>query len=200
MIPKVNYQQFGWIELITGCMFAGKTEEFIKRLKRHHFAKRQIVVFKTIIDNRYSDEEIFSHSGMSIKAHVVQTSDDVKRVIEEYQQKSIEIDVVGIDEVQFFDKGLVSICQNLADQGMIVITTGLDKDYRNEPFQNVDELLIYAEKVDKLQAVCRVCGQDANRTQRIVNGKPAKKDEPLIIVSGEEQYEARCRFHYQKPM
>lgn len=186
----------GWIELITGCMFAGKTEEFIRRIKTFMYAKFNVKVFKPSIDDRYSVEEVASHSGVKLKANVVTSSEEIKKIVESSDRK---VDVVGIDEIQFFNVGIVDLLNDFADNGIIVVANGLDKDFRAQPFQNVDQLLVQAEYVQKLSAVCIVCGGNANRTQRIVDGKPAKKDEPIILVSGNEYYEARCRHCYLKP-
>jgi len=188
----------GWIELITGCMFAGKTEEFIKRLRRHYFGKRNIITFKPIIDNRYSENQIASHSGLMFPSFPINDSQEIKKIFLTENKKQ-KIDVVGIDEIQFLDENVVELVEWLADQEVIVIVAGLDKDFRSKPFKNVDRLWYLAEYVDKLHAVCHVCGANANRTQRIVDGKPAKASDPLILVSGNEQYEARCRFDYIQP-
>ncbi|WP_338972698.1 thymidine kinase [Spiroplasma endosymbiont of Panorpa germanica] len=198
MLTKNLQNKLGWIELITGCMFAGKTEEFIKRLRRHSYAKRNVVAFKPIIDDRYSIDKISSHSGSQFESYPVKDSLQMVEKIKELT-KIKKIDVLGIDEIQFFDEGIVNLVQEYADKGIIVIVNGLDKDFKCEPFKNVDKLLVQAEYVDKLSAICHNCGSNASRTQRIVNGKPAAANEPVILVSGEEQYEARCRHCYIKP-
>ncbi|AHI53368.1 thymidine kinase [Spiroplasma culicicola] len=185
----------GWIELITGCMFAGKTEEFIRRLKRYKYAQQEVLVFKPKIDDRYSETDVFSHSGMSIASIPAKNSQEIKDVV----AKTKNIDIIGIDEVQFFDTDIVEVLSKFADEGIIVIANGLDKDYRNDPFQNVDKLLVQAEYVDKLTSICFICGGNASRTQRIVNGVPAKANEPLVVISANEKYEARCRHCYIKP-
>ncbi|WP_342268821.1 thymidine kinase [Spiroplasma endosymbiont of Aspidapion aeneum] len=193
-----NFNSTGWIELITGCMFAGKTEEFIKRIHRHKFAKNKTIVFKPLIDTRYSEKHIISHSGAKLECINVENSHKIL----DYYHKTVKkepVKVVGIDEVQFLDEGIVDVIEMLANQGVIVIVNGLDKDFRSNPFKNVDKLLSSAEVVDKLLAVCFQCGADANRTQRIVNGVPAKSDEPTILISGNEKYEARCRKCYIRP-
>lgn len=186
----------GWIELITGCMFSGKTEEFIRRIRRYQYAKQKVIVFKPAIDKRYSECEVASHSGMKIDSIPVVDSAEMLKIIET-DLKSIH--VVGVDEVQFFDQGIVDVLSKLADEGILVIANGLDKDYRNNAFQNVDKLLVLAEYVDKLTAICYCCGGNANRTQRIVNGIPAKLDEPLVVISANDKYEARCRHCYIEP-
>lgn len=197
MSYKLNpYWKKGWIELITGCMFSGKTEEFIKRIRRHQYAKQKVIVFKPSIDKRYSVEQVSSHSGMKIESFPMTNSQEMMKFLKNH---NTNIDVVGIDEVQFFDVNIVEAISELADNGILVIVNGLDKDYRNDAFQNVDRLLVLAEYVDKLSAICYVCGGNANRTQRIVNGIPAKWDEPLVLISADDKYEARCRHCYIKP-
>ncbi|WP_035358724.1 thymidine kinase [[Acholeplasma] multilocale] len=193
-----NGKKLGWIELITGCMFAGKTEEFIRRLRRHDYAKRNVIAFKPIIDQRYSVNSIASHSGTMLPSFPIATTADLRAVFEIENQKR-KIDVVGIDEVQFLDEEIVSFIDELANMGVIVIVTGLDKDFRSEPFKNVDKLLPLAEYVDKVTAICHNCGNFANRTQRIIDGKPAKADSPIVLVDGKDSYEARCRNCYIKP-
>lgn len=188
----------GWIELITGCMFAGKTEEFIKRISIHKRAQQNVIVFKPLIDNRYSENDVQSHSGLKVEAISISKSDEIKKIIQE-KCKEQEIDVVGIDEVQFIDTGIQQIAEDLASKGIIVIVNGLDKDFKSDPFQNVDYFLVQAEYVDKLSSICRVCGGNANKTQRIVDGKPSKANEPIVLVSGNDHYEARCRHCYIKP-
>ncbi|ARU90854.1 thymidine kinase [Spiroplasma clarkii] len=186
----------GWIELITGCMFSGKTEEFIRRIRRYRYAKQKVIVFKPIIDQRYYEDKVASHSGMIVDSIPVASTKEMLDIINKETEK---IDVIGIDEIQFFDEAVVDAVSELADQGILVIVNGLDKDYRNDAFKNVDRLLFMAEYVDKLAAICYVCGGNANRTQRIVDGVPAKKDEPLVVISANEKYEARCRHCYIKP-
>ncbi|ATZ18485.1 thymidine kinase [Williamsoniiplasma somnilux] len=193
-----NEKKLGWIELITGCMFAGKTEEFIRRLRRHGYAKHNVIAFKPSIDSRYNINSISSHSGSMLPSFPIQSTEEIK-IIFERENKKRKIDVVGIDEVQFLDEKIVDYINELADNGIIVIVTGLDKDFKSQPFQNVDRLLPMAEYVDKLTAICHSCGNLANRTQRIVDGIPAKWNDPLILVSAAESYEARCRNCYISP-
>ncbi|QGS52422.1 thymidine kinase [Spiroplasma tabanidicola] len=185
----------GWIELITGCMFAGKTEEFIRRIKRYEYARQKVLVFKPEMDKRYAEKSVVSHSGIKVPAYSVSNSEQLLEVI----NKDHDFDVLAIDEVQFFDTNIISILDDFANQGKIIIVSGLDKDYRNDPFQNVDKLLYIAEYVDKLYAICFECGGNASRTQRIVNGVAAKLDEPLVQISGYDKYEARCRHCYIAP-
>lgn len=183
------YRQYreGWIEVITGCMFAGKTEELIRRIRTLQYANKQILVFKPRIDNRYSETEIASHSGYRVKCINIDKAEDILK----YVKKQTE--VVAIDEAQFFDKNLVLVCESLADSGKRVMVAGLDCDFRGEPFGIMPELLVRAEFVTKLSAVCVKCGQPATRTQRLVNGKPADYNDPIVLVGAKEAYEARCR-------
>ncbi len=177
----------GYIEVVIGPMYSGKSEELIRRLKRAKIAKQNVVAFKPFIDKRYSDEDVVSHSGISIDAIPIHEAKEIYKYIDENTQ------VVGIDEVQFFSEEVVSIAMELADQGIRVIAAGLDMDFKGEPFGPTPNLLAVAEFVDKLQAVCMVCGNPAHRTQRLINGKPAKYDDPIILVGATESYEARCR-------
>lgn len=183
------YQQYreGWIEVISGCMFAGKTEELIRRIKVLEYAKKKIVVFKPMIDNRYSEMDVVSHAGTSIKSIAVAHAEDILDYIDK------ETEVVAIDEVQFFDEAIVDICEMLADQGKRVMVAGLDMDFRGVPFGVMPRLFTMAEFVTKLTAVCTKCGAPATRTQRLVNGKAANYHDPIVLVGASEAYEARCR-------
>lgn len=183
----------GWIELICGSMFSGKSEELIRRVRRTQFAKQKIAVFKPLIDNRYSEEAIVSHNGTSVIARPIAASADI------FQYIDGEIDVIAIDEVQFFDEEIVQVVQALANSGYRVILAGLDQDFRGEPFGQMPALMAVAEQVTKLQAVCAVCGSPASRTQRLINGKPASYDDPVILVGASEAYEPRCRHHHEVP-
>ena len=183
----------GWIEVISGCMFAGKTEELIRRINVLSYAKKNIIVFKPKIDNRYSDSEIVSHSGAKVPCLVVEKAQDILKKIE------ADTEVVAIDEVQFFDKDIVEVCEYLADKGIRVMVAGLDKDFRGESFGVMPELLTRAEFVTKLTAVCAKCGAPATRTQRLVNGKPAGFEDPIVMVGADESYEPRCRHCHQVP-
>ena len=189
------YHQYreGWIEVISGCMFAGKTEELIRRINVLSYAKENIIVFKPKIDNRYSDSEIVSHSGAKVPCLVVEKAQDILKKIE------ADTEVVAIDEVQFFDKDIVEVCEYLADKGIRVMVAGLDKDFRGESFGVMPELLTRAEFVTKLTAVCAKCGAPATRTQRLVNGKPAGFEDPIVMVGADESYEPRCRHCHQVP-
>ncbi|GEP84944.1 thymidine kinase [Staphylococcus piscifermentans] len=180
----------GWIECITGSMFSGKSEELIRRLKRGIFAKQKVVVFKPTIDDRYHKEKVVSHNGNAIEAINIQCAEEI------LEHDLSEVDVIGIDEVQFFENNIVDIAQDLAEQGHRVIVAGLDMDFRGRPFEPMPQLLAVSELVTKLQAVCAVCGAPASRTQRLINGRPAKADDPVIMVGADESYEPRCRAHH----
>lgn len=177
----------GSIEIICGPMFAGKTEELVRRIKRMEYAKKRFVVFKPEIDDRYSEKEIVSHSNLRWDAI------SIKKSMEIYQYVTADINCVVIDEVQFFDEDVVRIVEDLANRGLRVICAGLDQDFKSEPFGVVPELLAKADFVTKLTAICSVCGAPATKTQRIVNGKPASIDEKQILVGANESYEPRCR-------
>lgn len=183
------YHQYkeGWLEVISGCMFAGKTEELIRRVNVLSYAKKQIRVFKPKIDNRYSETEIVSHSGKRIACHVVEKPSEILKMVEASD------DVIVIDEAQFFDESLIEVCDYLADSGKRVMAAGLDTDFRGEPFGVMPQLLTKAEFITKLTAVCAKCGAPATRTQRLINGKPASFDDPIILVGEKESYEPRCR-------
>lgn len=183
----------GWVEVICGSMFSGKSEELIRRVRRAQFAKQNIAVFKPKIDNRYSDEAVVSHNGTSFIARPIAHSTEI------FQHIDPEIDLIAIDEVQFFDDEVVKVIQHLADSGHRVVAAGLDQDFRGEPFTVMPALMAIAELVTKLQAVCAVCGSPASRTQRLINGEPASYDDPIILVGASEAYEPRCRHHHQVP-
>ena len=177
----------GWLEVITGPMYCGKSEELIRRLRRVKIAKQKVKVFKPVLDNRYSKKDVVSHSGNSIEAVPVDHPEEILERIDD------TVDVVGIDEAQFFHEDLIEICEKLADQGIRVILAGLDRDFRNEPFGPMPALMARAEYVDKLHAICIQCGEPASRTQRLIDGQPAAADDPVILVGASEVYEARCR-------
>jgi len=177
----------GWIEVICGSMFSGKSEELIRRVHRVQIARKKVQVFKPIIDNRFAVQYIYSHNGSKIEAiNISQPKELLKKL-------DPDTEVIAIDEAQFYSDDIISICQKLADQGKRVIIAGLDQDFRGEPFGPVPKLLAIAEYIDKLQAICMVCGNSASRTQRLVNGKPAKYSDPTILIGAKESYEARCR-------
>ena len=181
------------MEVICGSMFCGKTEELIRRLRRAEKKKKHVQVFKPVIDNRYSVEKVHSHAGIEIDA--VPISD----ISEIYHYLKPETDVVGIDEAQFFSPEIVKITDDLVNKGIRVILAGLDQDFRGEPFGVMPILMAKAENVDKLHAICMVCGEPASRTQRLVNGKPADYNEPQVVVGKADMYEARCRKHHIVP-
>lgn len=182
-----NQYREGWIEVICGCMFAGKTEELIRRINVLSYAKKNILVFKPKIDDRYSTTEIASHAGSKVPCIVISEAKEILNHV------NYDTDVVAIDEVQFFDEDVVDICEYLADSGLRVMVAGLDKDFRGEPFGVLPDLLTRAEFVTKLTAVCAKCGAPATRTQRIINGKPASFNDPIVLVGAKEAYEPRCR-------
>jgi len=181
------------LEVIVGSMFSGKSEELIRRVKRAIIARRAVQVFKPAIDDRFGNALVRSHDGDSFVARPVRSSADISRSVEP------ETSVVGIDEVQFFESGIVDVVRSLVVSGRRVICAGLDLDFRGEPFGSVPLLLALAERVDKLEAICVVCGEAATRTQRIVNGVPAFFDEPIIVIGAQEAYEARCRGCHEVP-
>ena len=183
----------GSIEVICGSMFSGKTEEMIRRLRRAKIAKQNVQVFKPAVDTRYNAEKVTSHAGIDFEALPVRNSSEI------IPHLKPETTVVGIDEAQFFDDGIVEVSDQLADRGMRVIINGLDMNFRGEPFGCVPAIMAKADRVDKLQAICMVCGEPAGRTQRLVNGNPAKFSDPVVIVGAEEMYEARCRQHHLVP-
>jgi thymidine kinase len=183
----------GWIELICGSMFSGKTEELIRRLVRAEIARQTVQVFKPALDNRYKVNKVSSHSGKYYEATVVENAEQIAALL------SPDTGVVAIDEVQFFDWTIAELCERLANEGRRVILAGLDMDFRGEPFGPMPLLMAQAEQVDKLQAICMVCGAPASRTQRLIDGRPANYDDPIIMVGASEVYEARCRQHHEVP-
>ncbi|MFC7391874.1 thymidine kinase [Scopulibacillus cellulosilyticus] len=185
--------QTGWIECICGSMFSGKSEELIRRVRRASFGKLKIQVFKPAIDNRYAEEAVVSHTGNSVTAIPASTSQEILSKIESDTQ------VVAIDEVQFFDEGIVDAAQRLADNSVRVIVAGLDLDFKGEPFGSVPALMAVSETVTKLNAICMVCGSPASRTQRLINHQPASYYDPVILVGASESYEARCRHCHEVP-
>jgi thymidine kinase len=176
----------GWIEVVCGCMFSGKTEELIRRARRAEIAKQRVAIFKPRIDNRYSAQHIVSHSEQSLTSTVV---DDAKEILE----LGKDAQVVGVDEGQFFKANLVDVCEQLANQGKRVIVAGLDQDYRGKPFEPMPQLLAVAEYITKTLAICVVCGNPADRTQR----KTHQADR--VLVGAKDIYEARCRHCFEPP-
>lgn len=183
----------GWLEVVCGSMFSGKSEELIRRVRRASYGLQKVQVFKPKLDNRYSETEVVSHNGAKVYALPIQNSRAIYDVLEKDTQ------VVAIDEVQFFDREIVSVVQDLADNGIRVIVAGLDQDFRGEPFGCVPTLMALAESVTKLQAICLSCGSPASRTQRLIDGKPASYDDPIILVGASESYEPRCRHCHEVP-
>jgi len=184
----------GSIEVICGSMFCGKTDELIRRLRRATIAKQKVQVFKPAIDDRYTLEKVTSHAGSEFNATPVPLSEDILKKLDPLTT------VVGIDEAQFFDTKIIEVVEQLAHRGIRVLVAGLDMNFKGEPFGCMPVLMARAERVDKLQAICMVCGEPASRTQRLVNGKPARYNDPVIIVGASELYEARCREHHEVPM
>jgi thymidine kinase len=183
----------GWVEVICGSMFSGKTEELIRRVRRAQIARQKVQVFKPAIDDRYGVEKITSHNGLHVEAIPIAEAMHI------LDQVDPETTVVAIDEVQFFDWQIASVVNALAERGMRVIASGLDMDFRGEPFGPMPQLMAEAEQVDKLHAICMVCGQAATRTQRLIDGQPALYTDPVILVGAREVYEARCREHHEVP-
>ncbi len=183
----------GLVEVIAGPMFSGKTEELIRRLRRAVIARQKVQVFKPALDDRYSATHVASHDGDQFQAEPVASVDDLAARI------APDTTVVGIDEAQFFDAGLLTLVQRLAQRGVRVILSGLDMDFRGEPFGIMPELLAQADRVDKLTAICMVCGNPATRSQRLINGRPAHYDDPVVLVGAAEIYEPRCRVHHEVP-
>ncbi len=183
----------GQIEVVCGSMFSGKTEELIRRVKRAQIARKRVQVFKPAIDIRYSVEHVSSHDGIRAQAVPVVNAAEIASLI------LPDTEVVAIDEVQFLDPSVVKLCEVLASEGKRVIVAGLDQDFRGESFGPMPELMARAEHVDKLQAICVVCGKPASRTQRLIDGRPATYNDPIILVGATEAYEARCRSCHEVP-
>ncbi len=183
----------GRIEVICGSMFCGKTEELIRRVRRATIARQNVQVFKPIIDVRYGIERVTSHDGQKLEAQAIAKPGEIPALLEP------KTTVVAVDEAQFFDDTIVPVVEALAARGLRVICAGLDLDFRGEPFGCMPQLLARAEDVTKLHAICMICGEPASRTQRLVNGKPARYDDPIIMIGAKEVYEARCREHHDVP-
>ncbi len=183
----------GSLEVVCGSMFCGKTEELIRRLRRAEIARQKVQVFKPAIDNRYAEEKVMSHAGMAFDAIPVGHPDQIM------DKLAPDTTVVGIDEAQFMSEEIMILVDDLVERGLRVIVAGLDMDFRGEPFGMMPFLMAKAERVEKLRAICMVCGEQASRTQRLVNGKPARYDDPVVIVGASELYEARCRQHHKVP-
>lgn len=184
----------GWIEVITGVMFSGKSEELIRRVRRAVLARRTVQVFKSYLDDRYGGlQAVHSHDGSRVDAEPIQSSTELMEKIRPDTQ------VVAVDEVQFLDDGVVTVVNDLADRGLRVIVAGTDMDFRGAPFGPIAALLAVAEKIDKLHAICVKCGSPATRNQRLIDGHPAPAEGPTIQVGGLESYEARCRECHEVP-
>jgi thymidine kinase len=186
--------QDGWIEVVSGVMFSGKSEELLRRVRRALIAKKQVQVFKSHLDDRYGGVfTVSSHDGHHAEAIPISTSVQIAEAVKP------DVDVVAIDEAQFLDDGVIKVANALADQRIRVIVAGTDMDFRGEPFGPIPQLLAIAEKVDKLHAICVKCGDLATRNQRLIDGKPAPAEGPTIQVGGSESYEARCRRCHDVP-
>jgi thymidine kinase len=183
----------GSVEVICGSMFSGKTDELIRRLRRATIARQHVQVFKPAIDWRYAVEKVTSHAGSDFAAIPIEKAAEIRNRLDK------DTTVVAIDEAQFFDEEIIQVVDELAGMKLRIIVAGLDTDFRGEPFGPMPVLMARAERVDKLQAICMVCGEPASRTQRLVNGKPARYHDPVVIVGAAEMYEARCRMHHEVP-
>lgn len=183
------------LEVITGPMFSGKSTELIRAIKREGYAKKKVSLFKPSTDNRYSEDKVVTHDGLSFPTYSVPpTEEGVNKIYEIVKQNTL--DVVGIDEIHFFSPEVAIMCEKLADEKVKVIVTGLNLDFRGEPFEIVSRLLPKADNIRHLSAICSVCGNTATRSQRLIDGKPARHDAPTIMVGGKELYEPRCREHH----
>lgn len=188
--------QHGWVEVICGSMFSGKSEELIRRVRRATYANLNIKVFKPAIDDRYAKESVVSHNGSEAEAIPVLGA---RGILDQTAAELSQLDLVAVDEAQFFDDDLIETVNHLADNGIRVILAGLDTDFRGEPFGPMPKLMTIAESVTKLTAICPKCGSPASRTQRLIDGKPASYHEPVILVGASESYEPRCRHHHEVP-
>ncbi|WP_288892529.1 thymidine kinase [uncultured Sneathia sp.] len=182
----------GSLEVITGSMFSGKSEELIRRLRRAKYAKQKMLVFSPTIDDRYGVNGIYSHNKNNVSAYSVKDVNEMTKIL--YENPDTE--VIGIDEIQFFEKNVVDFCKKCIELGKRVIVAGLDLDFKGVPFQPLPELMAIADEVEKLSAICTVCGNKAYASQRLIDGKPAYDDDPLVAVGSDEKYEARCRMHH----
>jgi len=183
--PAAPFSRFGWIEVVTGSMFSGKSEELIRRVRRAQIARQRVQIFKPRVDDRYAGDHIVSHSDMKLPSEVVGSAAEILDRLDN------RTEVVGIDEGQFFDASLVEVANSLADRGVRVIVAGLDQDYMGRPFEPMPQLMAVAEYIDKTLAICVRCGGPANRSQRIVEATDR------VVVGGSHEYEARCRRCFQ---
>jgi thymidine kinase len=190
MSEQLHHQHvnLGWIEIICGSMFSGKSEELIRRLRRAQIARQRVQIFKPKMDNRFSEDHIVSHSEMKIKSQLVLQAREILDLLD------VRTQVIGIDEGQFFDMDLVHVCNQLADTGKRVIVAGLDQDFRGKPFDPMPQLLAVAEYITKTLAICVRCGAPANRTQRLV------ENPDRLLVGATDAYEARCRLCFEPPL
>lgn len=188
----------GRLEVITGPMFSGKTEELLRRVNRCLIAKKSVLVFKPEIDTRYSRQKIVSHNGIEFPCFLLALDISFDALLSRYPALK-NAEMVAFDEVQFFGPNFPEICERLVSMGKRVIVAGLDLDFKGNPFVPMPNLLALADEVEKLTAICQKCGNLATRTQRLINGKPAPKTAPVIQVGGKETYEARCRDCWEKP-
>jgi len=179
----------GWVEVITGCMFSGKTEELLRRLRRAEIADQEVATFKPAVDDRYGEATVGTHNGREWEATVVDPETELWEVPDQLNGE----EVVAFDEANFFTDELVDLCEFLAADDRRVIVSGTDQTFRAEPFEPLPRLIALAEYVDKYQAICAQCGEPATRNQRLIGGEPAHVEDPTIMVGAEESYEARCR-------
>ncbi len=184
----------GWVHVIAGCMFCGKTDEMLRLLRRFSIAGRRVLLVKPRLDTRTDAATVISRSGARHRAISVETSDEIEGA-------AADVDIVAVEEAQFFDERLPEVVERLATLGKQLVVTGLDRDFRGVPFGTMPRLLALADQVTKLTAICVVCGEPATRTQRLIDGAPAPADSPLIVIGGmgDERYEARCRLHHEVP-
>ncbi|WP_294343110.1 thymidine kinase [uncultured Clostridium sp.] len=183
----------GCIEVVCGPMYSGKSEELIRRIRRAEIAKQKVQVFKPTIDDRYDKQDIVSHRGDKIQGIPISRSEEILNYLDD------DTEVIGIDEVQFFDDGIIKVVNKLADENKRVIVAGLDTDFRGEPFNVMPQLMAIAEFVDKITAICMKCGNPATKTQRLIDGKPADYNDPIVLIGAKESYEARCRNCHEVP-
>jgi len=183
----------GWVEVVCGSMFSGKTEELIRRLRRAVIARHRVQLFKPAVDDRYGVTTVASHNGVKWEGIVVEDSKELLSRVDS------ETTVVAVDEVQFFDEEVIDVCNQLASKGLRVIVAGLDTDFRGEPFGPMPNIMSQAESVRKLHAICMQCGAEACRTQRLIDGRPAYYDDPIVLIGASEAYEARCRSCHAVP-